>query len=225
MPYGSYRAVPKAPCAMRCHSTDQAIAFGNGNVTDEVIRQMLGLIDQADVIAMLIFISKIPSNWRNPFSFCVSRWWMLQSRIWQVGWDATSIGHFAGLAKFLIYQINRQQSEQLFATGSTVTRRLLQLYYDIVVKSRWKLGIVKRRSQSPFQDVFATTLDGVQALHRNQIRFVRQSLITLILKVPILSLSTPSKSAEEKHSTNHWKHSTKHWRKYWTRHWTAGIWW
>ncbi|MBP7234311.1 MAG: DNA polymerase III subunit gamma/tau, partial [Moraxella sp.] len=33
--------------------TDQAIAFGNGNVTDEVIRQMLGLIDQADVIAIL----------------------------------------------------------------------------------------------------------------------------------------------------------------------------
>ena len=38
----------------RCLSlTDQAIAFGNGNVTDEVIRQMLGLIDQADVIAIL----------------------------------------------------------------------------------------------------------------------------------------------------------------------------
>ncbi|BFM98921.1 DNA polymerase III subunit gamma/tau [Moraxella sp. K02] len=147
--------------------TDQAIAFGNGNVTDEVIRQMLGLIDQADVIAILANIYQ-----QNTQQLTQSIQLLREQVV-----DAKAV--FDRLAETLHQlailqvlpnfdlQINRQQSEQLQQLAQQLPAELLQLYYDIVVKSRENLALANTPMQA--LEMCLLRLMAFKPLHRNQI--------------------------------------------------------
>lgn len=147
--------------------TDQAIAFGNGNVTDEVIRQMLGLIDQADVIAILANIYQ-----QNTQQLTQSIQLLREQVV-----DAKAV--FDRLAEMLHQlailqalpnfdlQINRQQSEQLQQLAQQLPAELLQLYYDIVVKSRENLALANTPMQA--LEMCLLRLMAFKPLHRNQI--------------------------------------------------------
>lgn len=147
--------------------TDQAIAFGNGNVTDEVIRQMLGLIDQADVIAILANIYQ-----QNTQQLTQSIQLLREQVV-----DAKAV--FDRLAEMLHQlailqalpnfdlQLNRQQSEQLQQLAQQLPAELLQLYYDIVVKSRENLALANTPMQA--LEMCLLRLMAFKPLHRNQI--------------------------------------------------------
>lgn len=147
--------------------TDQAIAFGNGNVTDEVIRQMLGLIDQADVIAILANI------YQQNTQHLTQAIQLLREQVV----DAKAV--FDRLAETLHQlailqalpnfdlQINRQQSEQLQQLAQQLPAELLQLYYDIVVKSRENLALANTPMQA--LEMCLLRLMAFKPLHRNQI--------------------------------------------------------
>lgn len=147
--------------------TDQAIAFGNGNVTDEVIRQMLGLIDQADVIAIL---ANIYQQNTQQLTQAIQ---LLREQVV----DAKAV--FDRLAETLHQlailqvlpnfdlQINRQQSEQLQQLAQQLPAELLQLYYDIVVKSRENLALANTPMQA--LEMCLLRLMAFKPLHRNQI--------------------------------------------------------
>ena len=147
--------------------TDQAIAFGNGNVTEAVIRQMLGLIDQADVIAL---IANIYQQNTQQLAQSIQR---LREQVV----DAKAV--FDRLAEVLHQlailqalpnfdlQINRQQREQLQLLAQQLPAELLQLYYEIVVKSRENLALANTPMQA--LEMCILRLMAFKPLHRNQV--------------------------------------------------------
>lgn len=147
--------------------TDQAIAFSNGNVTEAVIRQMLGLIDQADVIAL---IANIYQQNTQQLAQSIQR---LREQVV----DAKAV--FDRLAEVLHQlailqalpnfdlQINRQQREQLQLLSQQLPAELLQLYYEIVVKSRENLALANTPMQA--LEMCILRLMAFKPLHRNQV--------------------------------------------------------
>ena len=147
--------------------TDQAIAFGNGNITDGVIRQMLGLIDQADVIALLANIYQ-----QNTEQLAQAMQLLREQVV-----DAKAV--FDRLAEVLHQlailqalpnfdlQINRQQTEQLQILAQQLPAELLQLYYEIVVKSRENLALANTPMQA--LEMCLLRLMAFKPLHRNQV--------------------------------------------------------
>lgn len=147
--------------------TDQAIAFGNGVISDEVIRQMLGLIDQADVIALIAHIYQ-----QNTEQLAQAIQLLREQVV-----DAKAV--FDRLAEVLHQlailqalpnfdlQINRQQSEQLQLLAQQLPAELLQLYYEIVVKSRENLGLANTPMQA--LEMCILRLMAFKPLHRNQV--------------------------------------------------------
>lgn len=128
--------------------TDQAIAFGNGQVTETIIRQMLGLIDQADVIALIFNI------YEGNTAKIAHTLQLLREQVV----DAKAV--FDRLAEVLHQlailqaipnfdlQINRQQYQALQQLAQQLPAELLQLYYDIVVKSRENLALANTPMQA-----------------------------------------------------------------------------
>ena len=147
--------------------TDQAIAFGNGNVTDEVIRQMLGLIDQADVIAILANIYQ-QNTQQLTQSIQLLREQVVDAKAVfdRLAETLHQLAILQALPNFDL-QINRQQSEQLQQLAQQLPAELLQLYYDIVVKSRENLA----SANTPMQalEMCLLRLMAFKPLHRNQI--------------------------------------------------------
>ncbi len=147
--------------------TDQAIAFGNGNVTDEVIRQMLGLIDQADVIAILANIYQ-QNTQQLTQSIQLLREQVVDAKAVFDRFAETlhQLAILQALPNFDL-QINRQQSEQLQQLAQQLPAELLQLYYDIVVKSRENLALANTPMQA--LEMCLLRLMVFKPLHRNQI--------------------------------------------------------
>ena len=147
--------------------TDQAIAFGNGNVTDEVIRQMLGLIDQADVIAILANIYQ-QNTQQLTQSIQLLREQVVDAKTVfdRLAETLHQLAILQALPNFDL-QINRQQSEQLQQLAQQLPAELLQLYYDIVVKSRENLAL----ANTPLQalEMCLLRLMAFKPLRRNQI--------------------------------------------------------
>lgn len=147
--------------------TDQAIAFGNGNVSEAVIRQMLGLIDQADVIALIADIYQ-----QNTEQLAQSIQLLREQVV-----DAKAV--FDRMAEVLHQlailqalpdfdlQINRQQREQLQWLAQQLPAELLQLYYEIVVKSREHLALANTPMQA--LEMCLLRLMAFKPLHRNQV--------------------------------------------------------
>ncbi len=128
--------------------TDQAIAFGNGHISDDTIRQMLGLIDQADVVAL---IEQIFSQNTQALAQSIGR--MRQQVV-----DAKAV--FDRLADVL-HQVamlqcvpdvdlglNQQQTAELQQLAQHLPSELLQLYYEIVIKSRENIALANTPLQS-----------------------------------------------------------------------------
>ena len=147
--------------------TDQAIAFGNGNVTDEVIRQMLGLIDQADVIAILANIYQQNTQHLTQ-SIQLLREQVVDAKAVfdRLAETLHQLAILQALPNFDL-QINRQQSEQLQQLAQQLPAELLQLYYDIVVKSRENLALANTPMQA--LEMCLLRLMAFKPLHRNQI--------------------------------------------------------
>ena len=181
--------------------TDQAIAFGNGNVTDEVIRQMLGLIDQADVIAILANIYE-QNTQQLTQSIQLLREQVVDAKAVfdRLAETLHQLAILQALPNFDL-QINRQQSEQLQQLAQQLPAELLQLYYDIVVKSRENLALANTPMQA--LEMCLLRLMAFKPLHRNQI----------LLRPPIVSNpdsqspdsqlvdTTPSKSMQDAKSS------------------------
>lgn len=147
--------------------TDQAIAFGNGNVTDEVIRQMLGLIDQADVIAILANIYQQNTQHLTQ-SIQLLREQVVDAKAVfdRLAETLHQLAILQALPNFDL-QINRQQSEQLQQLAQQLPAELLQLYYDIVVKSRENLALANTPMQA--LEMCLLRLMAFKPLHHNQI--------------------------------------------------------
>lgn len=147
--------------------TDQAIAFGNGNVTDEVIRQMLGLIDQADVIAILANIYQ-QNTQQLTQSIQLLREQVVDAKAVfdRLAETLHQLAILQALPNFDL-QLNRQQSEQLQQLAQQLPAELLQLYYDIVVKSRENLALANTPMQA--LEMCLLRLMAFKPLHLNQI--------------------------------------------------------
>lgn len=147
--------------------TDQAIAFGNGNVTDEVIRQMLGLIDQADVIAILANIYQQNTQQLTQTIQLLREQVVDAKAVFdRLAETLHQLAILQALPNFDL-QINRQQSEQLQQLAQQLPAELLQLYYDIVVKSRENLALANTPMQA--LEMCLLRLMAFKPLHRNQI--------------------------------------------------------
>ena len=147
--------------------TDQAIAFGNGNVTDEVIRQMLGLIDQADVIAILANIYQQDTQQLTQAIQLLREQVVDAKAVFdRLAETLHQLAILQALPNFDL-QINRQQSEQLQQLAQQLPAELLQLYYDIVVKSRENLALANTPMQA--LEMCLLRLMAFKPLHRNQI--------------------------------------------------------
>ncbi len=128
--------------------TDQAIAFGNGQIQQDTIKQMLGLIDQADVVAILQSIyQQNPEQLANYIQ-------LLRNQVV----DAKSV--FDSLAELLHQvallqllpnfdlQLNQQQTHARQQLAQTIPAELLQLYYEIIVKCRENIGLANTPLQA-----------------------------------------------------------------------------
>lgn len=147
--------------------TDQAIAFGNGNVTDEVIRQMLGLIDQADVIAILANIYQQNTQQLTQAIQLLREQVVDAKAVFdRLAETLHQLAILQALPNFDL-QINRQQSEQLQQLAQQLPAELLQLYYDIVVKSRENLALANTPMQA--LEMCLLRLMAFKPLRRNQI--------------------------------------------------------
>lgn len=147
--------------------TDQAIAFGNGNVTDEVIRQMLGLIDQADVITILANIYQQNTQQLTQAIQLLREQVVDAKAVFdRLAETLHQLAILQALPNFDL-QINRQQSEQLQQLAQQLPAELLQLYYDIVVKSRENLALANTPMQA--LEMCLLRLMAFKPLHRNQI--------------------------------------------------------
>ncbi|MCG8147061.1 DNA polymerase III subunit gamma/tau [Moraxella sp. PS-22] len=147
--------------------TDQAIAFGNGNVTDEVIRQMLGLIDQADVIAILTNIYQQNTQQLTQAIQLLREQVVDAKAVFdRLAETLHQLAILQALPNFDL-QLNRQQSEQLQQLAQQLPAELLQLYYDIVVKSRENLALANTPMQA--LEMCLLRLMAFKPLHRNQI--------------------------------------------------------
>ncbi|MBW4010157.1 DNA polymerase III subunit gamma/tau [Moraxella osloensis] len=147
--------------------TDQAIAFGNGNVTDEVIRQMLGLIDQADVVAILANIYQQNTQQLTQAIQLLREQVVDAKAVFdRLAETLHQLAILQALPNFDL-QINRQQSEQLQQLAQQLPAELLQLYYDIVVKSRENLALANTPMQA--LEMCLLRLMAFKPLHRNQI--------------------------------------------------------
>ncbi len=147
--------------------TDQAIAFGNGNVADAVIRQMLGLIDQADVIAILANIYQQNTQQLTQAIQLLREQVVDAKAVFdRLAETLHQLAILQALPNFDL-QINRQQSEQLQQLAQQLPAELLQLYYDIVVKSRENLALANTPMQA--LEMCLLRLMAFKPLRRNQI--------------------------------------------------------
>lgn len=128
--------------------TDQAIAFGNGTITDETVKQMLGLIDQADIIGLLKAIYQ-----QNHLQVAESIQLLRQQVV-----DAKAI--FDNLAEILHQialiqllpnfdlQLDSKQTQARQDIARQLPTELLQLYYEIVTQSRENIGLANTPQQA-----------------------------------------------------------------------------
>lgn len=128
--------------------TDQAIAFGQGKLTDETVNSMLGLINTADLVSLL---SDIYDNDRSAVAAQIQ-----QMRLQMV--DASSM--FDGLAELLHQMalvqllpevalgINESQAQAITKLAQRISPEVLQLYYEIVIQARESIKLANTPMQS-----------------------------------------------------------------------------
>jgi|26BtaG_2_1085354.scaffolds.fasta_scaffold06211_1 DNA polymerase-3 subunit gamma/tau len=128
--------------------TDQAIAFGQGSLTDDTVNNMLGLINSADLLSLL---ADIYSNNRSAVAAQIQ-----QMRLQMV--DAS--GMFDGLAELLHQMalvqllpeialgLDQRQEQAIIELANRISPEVLQLYYEIVVQAREGIRLANTPMQS-----------------------------------------------------------------------------
>lgn len=128
--------------------TDQAIAFGQGSLTDETVNNMLGLINSADLLSLL---ADIYSNNRSAVAAQIQ-----QMRLQMV--DAS--GMFDGLAELLHQMalvqllpeialgLDERQEQAITELANRISPEVIQLYYEIVVQAREGMRLANTPMQS-----------------------------------------------------------------------------
>lgn len=132
--------------------TDQAIAFGGGVIHADTIEQMLGLIDQADLVALL---SAIATQQLDAVSTM-----MRQLRAQVVDAKAVmdtlaDILHQVALVQVLPaldlaadMGLPAHEADKLVMLARQIAPPLVQLYYDIIVKAREQLALANTPQQA-----------------------------------------------------------------------------
>ncbi|UNU73215.1 DNA polymerase III subunit gamma/tau [Moraxella nasovis] len=115
--------------------TDQAIAFGGGQIDDATIMQMLGLVDSVDMIAL------IEAIYTDNRQFVASQ--IQKMRLQMV--DATAVLerltdtlHSLALSQImpdLPLDMNDEQKQAFYQLASQISPDVLQLYYEIILKA------------------------------------------------------------------------------------------
>lgn len=128
--------------------TDQAIAFGNGQIGQDTVKQMLGLIDQADIVGLLTAI--VQHN--------TAQVGQAIAQLRQQVVDAKAV--FDSLAETLHQiallqilpnfdlQLDSEQTQARQTLAKLIPADLLQLYYEIVTQSREKIGLANTPLQA-----------------------------------------------------------------------------
>lgn len=128
--------------------TDQAIAFGQGTLTDETVNSMLGLINSADLLHLL---ADIYDNDRSAVAAQIQ-----QMRLQMV--DAASM--FDGLAELLHQMallqllpevtlgIDEGQAQSIKQLAQRISPEVLQLYYEIVIQARESIKLANTPMQA-----------------------------------------------------------------------------
>ena len=128
--------------------TDQAIAFGQGALTDETVNDMLGLIDNADLVQLLLDIYQ---GDKESVSAHIE-----QMRAQMV--DAGSM--FDGLAELLhqiamvqllpsvALNVNDKQADQIKQLANIISADVLQLYYQIIIQGREQIKLANTPLQA-----------------------------------------------------------------------------
>ncbi|MFW2178190.1 MULTISPECIES: DNA polymerase III subunit gamma/tau [unclassified Moraxella] len=128
--------------------TDQAIAYGNGEIHADTIRQMLGLIDQADVVQLLMTIYQGQTQALSD-SMALLRQQVVDAKA--VFDHLADVLHQVALLQLLPnidLQLNRQQTQQLQQLAQLLPADIIQLYYEIVVKSRDTIALANTPLQA-----------------------------------------------------------------------------
>lgn len=132
--------------------TDQAIAFGGGEIHADTIEQMLGLIDQADLVLLLTAIATQQLDTVSGM--------MRQLRAQMVDAKAVldtlaDILHQVALVQVLPsldlsadMGLAIREADKLTELARQIAPPLVQLYYDIVVKSREQLTLANTPQQA-----------------------------------------------------------------------------
>lgn len=128
--------------------TDQAIAFGQGALTDETVNDMLGLIDNADLVQLLLDIYQGDTESVSAH--------IEQMRAQMV--DAGSM--FDGLAELLhqiamvqllpsvALNVNDKQANQIKQLANIISADVLQLYYQIIIQGREQIKLANTPLQA-----------------------------------------------------------------------------
>lgn len=128
--------------------TDQAIAFGQGALTDETVNDMLGLIDNADLVQLLLDIYQGDTESVSAH--------IEQMRAQMV--DAGSM--FDGLAELLhqiamvqllpsvALNVNDKQADQIKQLANIISADVLQLYYQIIIQGREQIKLANTPLQA-----------------------------------------------------------------------------
>ena len=128
--------------------TDQAIAFGQGALTDETVNDMLGLIDNADLVQLLLDIYQGDTESVSAH--------IEQMRAQMV--DAGSM--FDGLAELLhqiamvqllpsvALNVNDKQAHQIKQLANIISADVLQLYYQIIIQGREQIKLANTPLQA-----------------------------------------------------------------------------
>lgn len=128
--------------------TDQAIAFGQGALTDETVNDMLGLIDNVDLVQLLLDIYQGDTESVSAH--------IEQMRAQMV--DAGSM--FDGLAELLhqiamvqllpsvALNVNDKQAHQIKQLANIISADVLQLYYQIIIQGREQIKLANTPLQA-----------------------------------------------------------------------------
>lgn len=128
--------------------TDQAIAFGQGALTDETVNDMLGLIDNADLVQLLLDIYQGETE-------------LVSAHIEQMRAQMVDAGSmFDGLAELLhqiamaqllpnvALNVNDKQAAQIQQLANTISADVLQLYYQIIIQGREQIKLANTPLQA-----------------------------------------------------------------------------
>lgn len=134
--------------------TDQAIAFGGGQIHTDTVSNMLGLIDSTDVFDLIDAIYK---DDRQAVAYMIDSMRQKQVDAPLIFDKLTDILHHIALIQILPdipLDMNDVDRQALLSISERIPADVLQLYYDIVIKSKDSL----RLASTPMQALEMTIL-------------------------------------------------------------------